>query len=96
MLVSENVSDVLLVLRKSGAGKRGRQLLSVKEPDASNTARWQKLKERLKQQASATLATVIVFVIIAAIVHAVNNTSVTFATLSWLQSFSTAGCICKK
>jgi hypothetical protein len=44
MLVSDNVSDVLLVLRKSGAGKRGRQLLSVKEPDASNTARWQKLK----------------------------------------------------
>jgi hypothetical protein len=87
MLVSENVSDVFLSLRKSGAGERGRQLLYVKEPDASNTAQWQKLKERLKQQASLALATVIVFVVIAAIVHAVINTSVTFAAFPWLQSF---------
>jgi hypothetical protein len=43
MLVSDNGSDVLLVL-----GERGGKLLSTKEPDEPKTGCWQKLKERLK------------------------------------------------
>jgi hypothetical protein len=43
MLVSENVSDVILML-----GERGGKLLSAKEPDEPNTGCWQKLRERLK------------------------------------------------
>jgi hypothetical protein len=84
MLVSENPSNVLLVLRNSAADERWEK---PKERDESATARWQKLRDTLNPRALTPLATVIVIVGIVAIVSTMPQGD--FCRLSlWLPSFS--------
>jgi len=62
---------------------RGETVLKVSEPDEPNTVRWQdlneKTKERLKQQLLTTVATFAAIVLIAFLIRALNDRSVTFS-----------------
>jgi hypothetical protein len=61
---------------------RGDKVLHVAEPDEPNTIRWQDLnenwKDRMRQQAFTTLATVIAIFMVAFIVYFLNERSPTF------------------